>query len=155
QIAKTRETFLARGKLELGDLESAAADLEQQLTLASTKTEQITLSAPVTGTVKALQAASPGRIVMPNEALMNIVPDEGAPEIVAYLPKAEIRFVEPNQEAVIKVDSSPSEGYGSISGKVMQISAKAEPASKQFRPKEKAAASDETKSKREPIFPVL
>lgn len=158
QVARTRETFLARKKLEIGEAESAAADLEGQLKLASAKTDRTTLSAPVSGTVKALLAASVGKVMTPDEALMNIEQDGGQPEIVAYIPKTEIGFVEPNQEAVIKIDPLSSEHYGAISGKVTQVAARGEPGVEPqpqflFRGVGSVAGGGTLKSG--PMFPVL
>jgi hemolysin D len=122
QIAKAREGFIRENEQRLAETEATAGDLELQVANMSKRTNRITLSAPVNGIVKGAARAALGQMVSPSEQLIQLEPEDGErPEIVAYVSKQELPFVEPEQEAVIQMTSQLRGSYASISGKVTRI----------------------------------
>ncbi|MGN8097349.1 HlyD family type I secretion periplasmic adaptor subunit [Methylobacterium sp. 22177] len=124
---KLRDTFIADNGQRLADAERQVDDLEQRLAKARARTEHMTLRAPLTGTVQASSLTTIGQVVMPGEELMRIVPDGSVLEVEAYLPNRDIGFVQPGQEATIKIESFPFTRYGTITGYVTRVASDAIP----------------------------
>jgi multidrug efflux pump subunit AcrA (membrane-fusion protein) len=81
-----------------------------------------TLTSPIDGVVQALTVFTVGGVVTEAEKIMQIVPTSGGLEIEAYISNKDIRFVQKNQDVVIKVDSFNFTKYGTIEGTVADIS---------------------------------
>jgi HlyD family type I secretion membrane fusion protein len=63
--------------------------------------------------------------VTPAQPLMVIVPKENVLEVEAMLPNKDIGFVNPGQDAEVKVETFPFTKYGTIHGKITQVSSDA------------------------------
>jgi hemolysin D len=63
-----------------------------------------------------------GGVVTPAQTLMFIVPTESRLEIEAMVSNRDIGFVEPGQDAAIKIDTFNFTRYGLLHGKVLSIS---------------------------------
>jgi len=63
-----------------------------------------------------------GGVVQPAEQLMVIVPGGAALEVEAMVLNKDIGFVEPGQVADIKLEAFPFTRYGSIEGKIVDVS---------------------------------
>jgi hemolysin D len=115
----------------LADAETKARSLSQELSKAQTRASQQHLSSPIDGVVQQLAVHTVGGVVTPAQQLMVIAPGEGHVEIEAYIENKDIGFVSENQEAEIKVESFPFTRYGTIAGKVLNLSRDAVPVEKQ------------------------
>jgi hemolysin D len=60
--------------------------------------------------------------VTPAEKLMMIVPRDNPIEVEAYVENKDIGFVNPGQEAVVKIETFPFTKYGTIPAKVTHVS---------------------------------
>ena len=83
------------------------------------------LTAPVGGTVQQLAVHTVGGVVTPAQPLMVIVPRDKVLEVEAMLPNKDIGFVNPGQDAEVKVETFPFTKYGTIHGTVTQVSSDA------------------------------
>jgi hemolysin D len=83
------------------------------------------LTAPVAGTVQQLAVHTVGGVVTAAQPLMVIVPKENVLEVEAWLPNKDIGFVNVGQVAEVKVEAFPFTKYGSLPGRVIQVSADA------------------------------
>jgi hemolysin D len=106
----------------LADAERQADELVQQLVRADKLVTDMTLRAPVAGTVTATAVTTVGQVAMAGQQLMQIVPDNAALQIQAYVLNTDIGFVHTGQRAVIKVDTFPYTRYGVLHGTVGQVS---------------------------------
>jgi membrane fusion protein len=79
------------------------------------------ITAPITGTVTALQAA-PGRAAEVATPLMTIVPDGSRLHAEIYAPTRAIGFVKPGQEVRLLYDAFPYQRFGSFSGRIARVS---------------------------------
>ncbi|PPT51101.1 hypothetical protein XarjCFBP7652_02765 [Xanthomonas arboricola] len=84
--------------------------------------EGAALRAPVAGTVQQLAVHTVGGVVTPAQALLVVVPSEGALEIEATVLNKDIGFVRPGKDVIVKVDSFPYSRYGYLTGKVVSVS---------------------------------
>lgn len=102
-----------------------AASLEQELVKAEQHGRLMHLTAPVAGTVQQLAVHTVGGVVTPAQPLMVIVPRDNVLEVEAMLPNKDIGFVNPGQDAEVKIETFPFIKYGTLHGKITQVSSDA------------------------------
>ena len=119
--AETRRQLLDQQNLA----EQKAASLGQEWVKADQRGRLMRLTAPVAGTVQQLAINTVGGVVTPAQPLMVIVPKENVLEVEAMLPNKDIGFVNPGQDAEVKVETFPFTKYGTIHGKITQVSSDA------------------------------
>jgi len=107
---------------ELGKVEPRAAGLAQDLIKAEERTKLQVLTAPVDGIVQQLAVHTVGGVVTPAQSLLVLVPQDSHLEIEAMVPNRDVGFVEPGQEAEIKIATFNFTRYGLLHGKVLSIS---------------------------------
>jgi hemolysin D len=119
--AETRRQLLDQHNLAV----QKAASLKQELVKADQRGRLMRLSAPVAGTVQQLAISTVGGVVTPAQPLMVIVPKENVLEVEAMLPNKDIGFVNPGQDAEVKVETFPFTKYGILHGTITQLSSDA------------------------------
>lgn len=119
--AETRRQLLD----QLNLASQKAASLEQDLIKAKQRNRLMQLTAPVAGTVQQLAVNTVGGVVTPAQPLMVIVPRDNVLEVEAMLPNKDIGFVNPGQDAEVKVETFPFTKYGTLHGKITQVSSDA------------------------------
>jgi len=112
------------------EAKTRAHSLSQELAKAETRTSQQTLTAPIDGIVQQLAVHTVGGVVTPAQQLMVIAPREGLLEVEAWVDNKDIGFVNPEQDAEIKVEAFPFTRYGTIDGKILTLSKDAVPVEK-------------------------
>jgi hemolysin D len=117
-VAETRR--LALDSLSQGELKAAAG--AQEVIKAQTRDRLMTLTAPVDGTVQQLVIHTVGGVVTPAQQLMVVVPKDHPMEVEALIENKDIGFVNPDQEAEVKVETFPFTKYGTIHATVMSVS---------------------------------
>src|SRR4029077_3941918 len=125
-IRETREQAIAEYSHtisdELAKSEQKASGLAQDLIKAEQRTRLQQLSAPVDGVVQQLAIHTVGGVVTPAQSLLVIVPSESRLEIEAMVSNRDIGFVQPGQQAEIKVDTFNFTRYGLLQGQVLSVS---------------------------------
>jgi len=119
--AETRRQLLDQHNLAA----QKAASLEQELVKADQRGRLMYMTAPVAGTVQQLAVHTVGGVVTPAQPLMVIVPKDNVLEVEAMLPNKDIGFVNPGQDAEVKVETFPFTKYGTIHGTITQVSSDA------------------------------
>jgi hemolysin D len=104
------------------------------------------LTAPIAGTVQQLSIHTVGGIVTPAQNLLVVVPGEGRLEVEAMILNRDIGFVEPGQDAEIKVDTFNFTRYGLLHGKVLTVSHDAVVREKNRPATERMSGADSTSS---------
>lgn len=99
-LAQTRESTIARGD-------------------AARRTEQ---RSPVKGTVKSLRINTIGGVVQAGQDIMVIVPSEDTLVVEAYVRPADVAFLHPGQNVVVKISAYDYAIYGGLDGVVENIS---------------------------------
>lgn len=102
------------------------------------KAERTRLRAPIDGTVQQLAVTTLGQVVTTGQPLLVIVPSSGTIEVEALVLNRDIGFIEPGQDAVVKLEAFPFTRYGTIAGRVVRVSRDA------TEDKDAAAAADPT-----------
>jgi hemolysin D len=109
---------------QLDAYDKAQQQLEQNQddeTKANTRTQLLSLTAPVAGTVQQLAVHTVGGVVTTAQSLMEIVPDDTI-EVEANIENKDVGFVEVGQTAIVKVETFPYTRYGYLTGKVVSVS---------------------------------
>lgn len=119
--AETRRQLLDQHNLAA----QKAASLEQELVKADQRGRLMHMTAPVAGTVQQLAVHTVGGVVTPAQPLMVIVPKDNVLEVEAMLPNKDIGFVNPGQDAEVKVETFPFTKYGTLHGTITQVSSDA------------------------------
>lgn len=114
----------------LADAETRAHSLSKELIKAQTRAVQQTLTAPIDGVVQQLAIHTVGGVVTPAQQLMVIAPKEGQLEVEAWVENKDIGFVNPGQDAEVKVEAFPFTRYGIVEGKLVTLSTDAVPIEK-------------------------
>ncbi len=83
---------------------------------------RLTIKTPITGLIKGLTAL-PGTVVAPGDKLMEIIPTEGEMQVQSKLSTRDIGYVRVGDPAEVKVTTYDFARYGSVKGKVTEISA--------------------------------
>lgn len=117
-LASTKRSALDR----LHDSEQKIATYRQAIIKARQRSQLLKLTAPVDGSVQQLAIHTVGGVVTPAQPLMIIVPADQAMEIEAFVENKDIGFVNPGQEAEIKIETFPYTKYGTLHGEVQQVS---------------------------------
>lgn len=119
--AETRRLLLDQRSLAA----QKAASLEQEHIKAEQRGRLMNLTAPVAGTVQQLAVHTVGGVVTPAQPLMVIVPRDNVLEVEAWLLNKDIGFVNAGQQAEVKVETFLFTKYGTLPGKVTQVSSDA------------------------------
>lgn len=106
----------------LNDAEQKGASNEQELVKAETRGKLMKLAAPVEGTVQQLAVHTIGGVVTPAQQLMVIVPRDNPLEVEAFLQNKDIGFVNPGQEAEVKIETFPYTKFGTVRGWIEHVS---------------------------------
>jgi len=120
-VAETRRLALD----SLNEAEQKATTYGQEFIKAESRGKLMTLTAPVDGTVQQLAVHTVGGVVTPAQQLMMVVPKDNPIEVEAYVENKDIGFVNPGQEAVVKIETFPFTKYGTIDAKVISVSSDA------------------------------
>jgi len=117
-IAETRRT--AYDQLTEGN--RIAASSHQDALRSDAHSKLLKLTAPVDGTVQQLDVHTIGGVVAAAKPLMQIVPKDNKVEVEAFLENKDVGFVQEGQSAEVKIDAFEYTKYGTVIGKVTQVS---------------------------------
>lgn len=78
---------------------------------------------PVSGIVNKLYVTTIGGVIAPGEPIVDIVPEDDALVVEAKISPADIAFLHPKQEAILKFTAYDFSIYGGLEGEVIHISA--------------------------------
>ena len=128
QLAAEEELSVLMADFRQQTLDGLRAAQEQigQMTPEVSRTgqrdHQMTLRAPVDGTVQQLGIHTVGGVVTPAQPLLAVVPSEEALEVEASILNKDIGFIRKGQPVTVKVESFPYTRYGYLTGKVISVS---------------------------------
>lgn len=110
---------------ELNEARMALAAIKELLPALKDQVTRTFVRAPVDGIVKSIFVHTIGESIPPGRDLMEIVPQEDSLLVVAQVAPQDIAFIHPGQDANVKITAYDFAVYGSLNGKVEQISADA------------------------------
>ncbi len=138
--------------------EQRIAELENNLAKAKRALEQTTITAPVDGTILALNTRTIGGVVNVAERIAQIVPDNDLLYVDVTLDNQDVGFVRVGQRVVIKVATYPFQRYGYLEGTVENISPDAVQDEKKglvYKAKVKLSGANSSKKNRLKLLPGM
>jgi membrane fusion protein, adhesin transport system len=132
QLAETRAklehataAFRSQAEEDLAKSRGDLAVLDETIKSAQDRVRRTELRAPVYGIVNRLNVNTVGSVVQPAANVMEIVPLDDTLLVEGRIRPADIGFIRPQQDAVVKLTAYDPSVYGSLKGKVERISADA------------------------------
>lgn len=107
---------------ELTENREKLASYQQELVKYREALKRTVVKAPLSGYVQQLVYHTKGGVVETAKPIMNIVPENYKLEAQVMILNKDIGFVRPEQDVEIKIDSFPFTKYGTLKGKVRNIS---------------------------------
>lgn len=115
--------FIKDVQLESGQIVSEIAEVEQTLIRLNDRANRLNVVAPIGGIVQALAINSINAVAEPGKIILRIVPMDNKLIVESRIMPNDVGHVHIGQNADVKIDSYDSSRFGSIDGKVKQISA--------------------------------
>lgn len=117
-IAESRRQWLDTAE----EAQQKASSLQQEWVKAAARHQRMRITAPIDGTVQQMAVNTIGGVVTPAQVLMLLVPSDAPIEVDAQLPNKDIGFVHVGQTAEVKIETFPYTRYGTVHGKVLNLS---------------------------------
>lgn len=108
---------------ELGQVQTEMYDLNERIRAAEDILDRTAIRAPISGTVLGLQVHTPGGVVRPGEALLEIVPDGEKLLVDAQVDPKDIDVVRPGLEANVQFSAFSQRDARPLQGRVVTVSA--------------------------------
>lgn len=123
QQAELRQKFREEARTELSQIEAELSVAQETQKGAKDRVVRADIRSPVDGVVNKLNANTVGGVLQAGQIIMEIVPLEDSLFVEAKIRPADIAFVHPSQNAVVKLTAYDFSIYGGLQGTVELISA--------------------------------
>lgn len=115
--------FRSEALREHNRLRGEMAGLRELVFAGEDRVSRTEVRSPVRGTIQEIKVQTLGGVIQPGQDLIEIVPHEDTLLIEARIRPADIAFLRPGQEAMVKISAYDFAIYGGLEGEVEQISA--------------------------------
>jgi adhesin transport system membrane fusion protein len=122
QILERQNKLRADSANELVKVESELAQTNETLVARHDQVKRTTLTAPVRGTVKNIRFNTVGGVVQPAQDILEIVPLEDKLLVEAKIRPADVAFLRPGLDAMVKITAYDFAIYGGLEASVELIS---------------------------------
>lgn len=123
KIDEQKLRFQAEAATQLSEVRAELARTKESLFSSEDRVTRTQVRSPVRGTIKQLKINTVGGVIQPGMDLIEIVPIEDNLLIEANIRPADIAFLRPGQEAMIKLTAYDFSIYGGLPAKLERISA--------------------------------
>ncbi len=123
KISEQKAKFKTEAANQLSEVSAELARTEETVFSQKDRVTRTQVRSPVKGTIKQLKINTVGGIIQPGMDLVEIVPVEDNLLIEAKIRPADIAFLRPGQEAMIKLTAYDFSIYGGLPAKLERISA--------------------------------
>lgn len=115
--------FRSEARRELSQRQADFTQVEQSITAAKDRVVRTDIRSPVKGIVKQLKIRTIGGVVRPGMDLVEIVPLDDTLLVEVRIKPADVAFLRPGQEAIVKLTAYDFSIYGGLPAKLERISA--------------------------------
>lgn len=116
-------TFRSDALSELNQRRNSLAAIAERIQADQDRVSRTEVRSPVRGTIKEVKINTVGGVIRPGQDLIEIVPLEETLLIEARIRPADIAFLRPGQQAMIKITAYDFSVYGGLKAHLEQISA--------------------------------
>jgi adhesin transport system membrane fusion protein len=117
------KTFKAEVFNELQKINTEIKKYESKLISEEDKLSKTILVSPVNGIIKQINMNTIGGVIKSGMDLIEIVPDSEILLVEAKIDPKDIAFINPKQQAIVKITAYDFSIYGGLDGKIVEISA--------------------------------
>ena len=121
--AEVAAQFRSEARSGLSDTRVELQRLQQELGAEDDRVRRTVINAPVSGTVNKVFFITVGGVVKPGDTLMELTPSQSSVVIESRVSPSERGAMQVGQRAVVKVAAFDYTTYGTLEGKVTEISA--------------------------------
>jgi len=121
KLVEVESRYRAETHRELVELEGKSAALTEQLTGRRDRVQRKELRSPMDGVVNRVLINTVGGVARPGETIMELVPVQDTLLIAARVKPADIAFIHPGQQAIVRITAYDSSIFGSLDGKVVRV----------------------------------
>lgn len=121
--AEQRSGFVASAREDMSRVRAELASLSERLVAHRDRVGRSEVRAPANGIVKRVATLTSGAVIDPGGTIMEIVPVDDDLSIEVRIAPADIAFVQPGQEAKVRVTAYDFSVYGALPGRVERIGA--------------------------------
>ncbi|MEB3198831.1 MAG: HlyD family type I secretion periplasmic adaptor subunit [Candidatus Sericytochromatia bacterium] len=122
RLREKRATFQAEASEQLSQNRVKFLALQGQIDRRRDQAERTTVVSPVKGVIKTMHVSTQGEVVAPGRTIAEIVPAGDNLLVEARIAPTDIGFVAPGQPAEVRLTAFDHTIYGSLKGRVNQIS---------------------------------
>ena len=122
-VSQQQLKFREDARAELSQVESELDVAQETILGAKDRVVRADIRSPVEGIVNKINANTVGGVIQAGQTIMEIVPIEDSLRVEARIRPADIAFIHPNQNAVVKLTAYDFSIYGGLEGNVELISA--------------------------------
>lgn len=122
-IEESRYEFRSKAQKEYNEVMAQLGTLRADGVALSDQEQRTTVRSPMDGVVQSLFVHTLGGVVKPGDNLVEIVPNGDKLIVEVKLKPSDIAFIYAGQKAIVKLSAYDFAVYGSLSGKVIGISA--------------------------------
>lgn len=122
KIKAAKQNYKTKSQGELTTIISKIAEIESQLPALNDRVNRTQIRSPVDGIVNQIQFVTLGGFTRAGDALLTLVPLGDDLIVEANIDPKDIAYIEPNQKARISLTAYDASRYGTIDGKIIQVS---------------------------------
>jgi len=123
KIDEVKLRFQSEAATQLSEVRAELARTKETITSLQDRVTRTQVRSPVKGTVKQLKINTVGGVIQPGMDLVEIVPVEDNLLVEAHIRPADIAFLRPGQDAMVKFTAYDFSIYGGLPAKLERISA--------------------------------
>ena len=123
RISERRAAFTGEVAAQLVEAQGQLAAIAEVVTSAADRVRRTEIRSPVDGKVQQILINTLGGIIQPGQDLVEVVPIEDNLLVEAKIRPADIGFLSPGQEAIVKLTAYDFAIYGGLNATLVQISA--------------------------------
>ena len=124
KIIEAKSNFSNQAKQELNEVIAEAMRVKESFDALDNEISRTLVKSPIRGVVQDIFIHTLGGVIKPGDDLVEIVPtDENALWVEIKIKPSDVAFIYPNQEAIVKFSAYDFAIYGSLTGKIVHISA--------------------------------
>jgi adhesin transport system membrane fusion protein len=122
-IDDKRNKYRADALTELNKIKADLDSLKESNVANSDRVERTVVRSPMNGVVKKVNVTTVGGVIQPGMDILEVVPIENNLLVEAQVKPADIAFLRPGQNAMVKITAYDFSIYGGLEATVEQISA--------------------------------
>ncbi|MCV6614352.1 MAG: HlyD family type I secretion periplasmic adaptor subunit, partial [Cellvibrionaceae bacterium] len=122
KLSSSKLAFRSEARKELADVRLELQRLSESSGALQDRVKRTMITSPVAGTIKQVLVTTIGGVIQPGMNIIEIVPTEDSLLIEAKIRPADIAFLHPGQEAIIKFTAYDFSIHGGLKGEVVHIS---------------------------------